>query len=135
GPCFPDGLQLFTHRDRSILRPRKGVVIEENLFEIWKHLPRALELGRYVLGTASAPRVPADCLRPQTERAKRRTASRGVERNEWVEQERNVVLSDIQIALVNVGRERQRIQIVKRRAIGVMHDAVVLLEAHSLNVL
>src|SRR5262250_3408494 len=49
-------------------------------------------------------------LRPQAERAQRRTSARSVKRDERVQQEGNVVVLDLEVALVNIGGKRQRIQ-------------------------
>src|SRR5205807_3199651 len=128
-------LQLFTNRDGSVLGPSECVIIKENFFEVWEKSPRVFDFGRDVLGTARSPRMPADGLRPKTKRAKRRTASRCIEGDIRIQQERNVVLRDIEITLVNVGCKRQRIQIVKRRAIRVVNYAAVLAEACALDLL
>ena len=51
-----------------------------------------------------------------------------------MQQERHVVALDLQIPLVNVRRKRQRIQIVKRSPVGIVNEAAVFAEAHTLNV-
>ena len=64
----------------------------------------------------------AERLRPQAERALRRTATRGVQRDVRVEQERNVVAARIEVALVDVDDVRQRIEIGDCRAVGIVND-------------
>ena len=95
-------LQLFTHGDRAVLRPRERVIIEENLLKIGKLLPRSFDFCGDVLGTACPPGVPADRLRPQAERAQRRTAARGVERDVRIEQEGHVIPGYVEVPLVYV---------------------------------
>ena len=70
-------------------------------------------------------------LRPQAEGAERRAAARGVERNERVEQERNVVARDIEIALVDLGDPGQRIEVFDGGAFGIVDDLAVLAEADA----
>ena len=70
-------------------------------------------------------------LRPQAEGAQRRAAARGVEGDERVQQERNVVARDVQIALVDLGHPGQRVQIFDGRPFRVVDHAAVLAEAHA----
>ena len=94
-------------------------------------------------------------LRPQAERAHRRAAARGVERDERIQQERNVVAREVEIALVDLGDPGQLIQILDERrlpglwtmlpslaeadagqlferlALGVVGDLVIELAAHD----
>ena len=76
----------------------------------------------------------AQSLRPQAERALRRTAARGVKRDVGVQQERHVVTGHVEIALVNVGDVRKRIQILNLRRIRIVHDLAVLQEGNAGNV-
>src|SRR5262249_51706414 len=52
-------------------------------------------------------------LRPQTKRAERRTAARRVKSHIRMKQEWNVVSLDREVAFVNLGRERQLIEIFR----------------------
>ena len=65
-------------------------------------------------------------LRPQAERTLRRTAARRVERDERVQQKRHVVAAHVEIALVNIGHVRQRVQVLNLRTVGIMYDAAIL---------
>ena len=68
----------------------------------------------------------AQRLRPQAEGALSRTAARGVKRHIRIQQERNVVFRDVQIALVDLGDVGQRIQILNLRSVRIVDDLVVL---------
>ena len=74
---------------------------------------------------------PLKRLRPQAERTLRRAAARGVERNKRVQQKRNVVARYVEIALVNFGDVRQRVQILNLRSVGIVHDLSVLQVRHA----
>ena len=50
-----------------------------------------------------------------------------------MQQERNVVLRDIQVALVDVGDPGQRVEILDLRAVGIVHDLAVLAVADAEN--
>ena len=62
----------------------------------------------------------AERLRPQAERALRRTAARGVQRDEWIEQEWHIVATRIDVALIHIYHVRQCIEIGHCRAVGVV---------------
>ena len=94
-------------------------------------LERVAHFVGHVVGGAQPPAVAGVRLRPQAEGAQRRAAARGVERNERVQQERNVVARDVEIALVDLGDPGQRVQILDGRAFGVVDDAAVLAEADA----
>src|ERR1700736_214282 len=74
-------------------------------------------------------------LRPQTERTLRRTAARGVERNIRIQQERNIVAAKVEIALVNLRRPRQLVQVLNRWSLGIVLEASVLAEDRTSNFL
>ncbi len=75
-------------------------------------------------------------LRPHAERAQRRAPARRIERNVRVQKERHVVALNLQIALVNIGRKRQRVQLlgVQLRTRRVVDDFAFLAitDAHDL---
>src|ERR1700736_3421114 len=77
----------------------------------------------------------AQRLRPQTERTLRRTAARGVERDERLQQERDVVARDVEIALVNFSDVGQRVKILNLRSVGSVLDLSVLQEGNPGNLL
>ena len=64
-------------------------------------------------------------LRPQTERALCRAAARGVQRDERIEQERHVVATRIDVALVHIHHVRQSIEIGHCRTVGVVQYLAV----------
>ena len=64
-------------------------------------------------------------LRPEAEGAQRRATARRVERNERIEQERDVVARDIEIALVSLGHPRQRIEVLDGGAFGIVDHLAV----------
>src|SRR5262249_48892283 len=69
-------------RDRLGARPivGEGIVIEEELLDLWEIMPRQPDLLDDMPDTAHAVPVPADGLRPQAERAFRSAAAAGIER-------------------------------------------------------
>src|ERR1700760_2801922 len=71
------------------------------------------------------------CLRPQAESTHRRTAARGVHRDERVQQERNVVIPDVEIAIVNLRDPGERVEILDHRRIGIVYDGAVFPEARA----
>ena len=84
-----------------------------------------------VVGGTRAPSVAGNRLRPHAEGAQSRAAARGVERNERMQKKRNVVILDLQVALVDVGGERERVEFfgVELRARGVVNDLAVLADS------
>ena len=63
-----------------------------------------------VISRPDAPRVAGQGLRPQTERAERGTSARRIERDIRMEQKRNVVVLDGEIAFVDLCGERQSVE-------------------------
>src|SRR5271157_3989633 len=64
----------------------------------------------------------AECLRPQAERALRRTAARRVKRDEWIKQERHVVATWINISFIHVHHIRQGVEVVYGWTIRIVDD-------------
>jgi hypothetical protein len=94
----------------------------------------AFHLGGHVVGRALAPGVAAQRLRPQAEGALRRAAARGVERDKRMQQERHVVLGDVEVAGVDLGRPGHLVELLRRdlRTVGiVLDDAVLVLVADA----
>ena len=85
----------------------------------------------HVVGRTQPPAVAGMGLRPQAEGAQRRAPARGVERNEGIQQERDVVAGDIQVALVSLGHPRQLVEILDGRAFRDCGPLPVLAEAHA----
>ena len=73
-------------------------------------------------------------MRPQTECALRGAAARGVKRHIWVQQERHVVASNIEIPLIDICDMRQCIEILDLRTVRGVHNRTVLAigNAHNL---
>src|SRR5882724_1792985 len=84
--------------------------------------------------SSDLPCVSAGGLRPQTECALCGTAARRVQRNVGIEQEWNVITAYVQIAVVNVGHVRQRVQILQLRTIGGVCDYAIFPVGNSQNV-
>ncbi len=72
-------------------------------------------------------------LRPEAERALRRAAAGGVERNVGMQQKRHVVILDVEIALVDFGDMRQRVEILNLRSVGIVHDFSILQKRNAGN--
>src|SRR5215472_17293637 len=79
--------------------------------------------------------MPGNRLRPHAEGAERWTAACGVERNERMKQEGHVVALDLQIALIDITREWERIQffLVQLGPLRVVHDLAVFSIANAQN--
>ena len=118
--------QLIRKLDGARLAVVEGVVVEEDFLEAGEVLERVLALGRDIVGRSQAPAMAGMRLRPQAERAHGRTAARGVKRDERIQQKRNVVAPEIQVALVDFGHPGQLIQILDDAAFRVVDDLAVL---------
>jgi hypothetical protein len=74
----------------------------------------------------------ADSLRPQAEGAQRRAATaRGIKRDVWMQQKRDVILRDIKVTLVDLGSEWQCIEILEEWSRRIMDNLASMLEAHT----
>ena len=131
GPGEVERLELLAELDGALLAVVEGIVVEEDFLDLRELLERVADFVGDVVGGAQAPAVAGVRLRPQAEGAHRRAAARGVERNERVEQERNVVARDVEIALVDLGDPGQRVQIFDGGAFGIVDDLAVLAEADA----
>src|ERR1035441_1298988 len=80
----------------------EGFAAEEEFLDVGEELLGVGHLRGNVVGGALAPGVAAQRLRPQAEGALRRAAARGIERHKRVQQERHVVLGDVEVASVNL---------------------------------
>ncbi len=69
--------------------------------------------------------MPADGLRPQAEGAVRFAAAAGVQRHVGVQQVADEVILDPQVALVDLGDERQLVHVLQHRAVLVVLDHAV----------
>jgi len=127
-------LQLGAQFDGAGLLQVKGVVIEEKFFYVRPVLFRLGHFSCDVVGGTLAPRMSAERLRPEAEGALRRASARGVERHKGMQQKRHVIAPDIQVAPVHIGHVRQRVQILNRRTVGIVHDDAVLAIRNAQNV-
>ena len=91
GPGQPERLQLCAQLDGARLLDVEGVVVEEKFFHVGPEFLGLRHLGGHGVGGTLAPRMSAQSLRPQAERTLRRASARGVQRDERIKQERNVV--------------------------------------------
>src|SRR5262249_10554344 len=121
-----------------------------------KQPKRLTDLARDVIAGTDTPRMAGKSLRPQTERAKRRTTPRRVESHVGVKEKRNVVFLDDEVAFVHLRSERQLIEIFRlqlrprrvqanaavvavtgacnpaeRFAVGELHDGVIELAGYD----
>ena len=120
GPGELQRLELAAQLDGALLAVVEGIVVEEDLLDVGELLEGVAHFVGHVVGRAQAPAVAGMGLRPQAEGAQGRASARGVERNERVQQERDVVAGDIEIALVGLGDPGQRVQVLDGRAFGVV---------------
>ena len=118
-------LQLFAKLDGARLLNVEGVVVEEEFLHPGPVLHGLLHFGGNGVRRALAPRVSAERLRPEAEGTLRRASTRGVERDERIEQERHVVLAGIDVALVNVNHIGQRVEVRHGRTIGIVNHGAV----------
>src|SRR5208283_1521425 len=81
-----------------------------------------------VVGRARAPGVPGNSLGPHAESAEGGAAARGVERDVRVQEERNVVALDLQIAFVDIGGKGKRIEFrgMQLWLRGIVNNAAIL---------
>src|SRR5215510_13669038 len=102
----------------QVLHPRpsvgQGVVVEEDLSDLWKVLGRSLHLADDILRTAHTVGVPAHRVGPQTERTARATSPTGIEGDEGIERFADLVVLDAQVAPVHIDDPRQRFHIRER---------------------
>ncbi len=132
-PRNAERLQLLAELDGAHLLNVERVVVEEEFLHFREVLLRPFHLGRNIISRPLAPRMPAQGLRPQAERALRRAAARGVKRDVRMQQERHVVARHVHVALVDLGGPGHRIQVFDLRAVGVVDDLAVYLVADAEN--
>ncbi len=95
-------LQLAAQLNRARLLVIEGVVVEEDLLEAGKVFESPAALVHDIVGRTQAPAMARVGLRPEAERALSRTAARRVERDIRIQQKRDVIAPEIQIALINL---------------------------------
>ncbi len=146
--------QLRANFQSARLAVVEGVVVEEDFLQAREVLQRELHFIGDVGGRPQSPAVSGMRLRPQTKRAHGRAAARGVEGNIRIQQKRDIVFAEIQVALVDLGHPRKLVQILdgwalgivdvdsvlavtdarklaQRRALGVVGDLVIELAPHD----
>ncbi len=111
GPGDAERLELGAELDGARLLDVEGVVVEEELLDVGEVLLGPLHLGGDVVGGTLAPGMAGEGLRPEAEGALGGAAARGVERDVGVKQERDVVLGDVHVALVDLGGPGHRIEV------------------------
>ena len=114
--------QLARDRLRARQVVGEGVVVEEEFPHLREIAPRQRDLLRHMARRAHPVAMPAHRLRPQAERAARLAAAPGVERHVRMQQIADEVVLDAQVALVDLGDERQRVHVLEDRAVLVVHD-------------
>ena len=133
GPLEFQRLEFLAQIDGAILADVEGIVVEENFLHLREIFESLLDFPHDVVDRTRAPGMAGNGLRPHTEGAHRRAAARGVEGNERVQQKRHVVVFDLQVALVDVGGEGQRVELcgVKLRTRRVVNDLAVFAKADA----
>ena len=116
GPGEIQRLQLLAKLDGALLAVVEGVVVEEDFLHL-----REASRGRSGTSFAtssderSRQRWP-ECVCGHRQKVHmRRAAARGVQRDERIQQERDVVARDVEIALVDLGDPGQLVQILDGR--------------------
>src|SRR5882724_5967905 len=130
-PGHIERLELGAQLDGAGLLDVEGIVVEEYFAEIW---PVFLYLGHlqgYAISGALAPRMPTEQLRPQTEGALCRASARRIEGQVWIEEERNVVLAHIEVALVNVDHVGKGIQVLDGGTVWIVNALSIFQERDS----
>ena len=113
GPREVQRLQLLAQLDGALLFVVEGVVVEEDLLQAGE-VSQRLACTSLAMSSvrAQAPAMARVRLRPQAERAHGRAAARRVERNERVQQERNVVAPEVEVALVDLRHPGQLVEVL-----------------------
>ena len=111
--------------DRLGARPvvGKGVVVEKEFLDLREIALRQPDLLDHMRDAAHPVAVPADGLRPQAEGAFRAAAAPGIERQIRVLQIADEIILDLEVALVDLGDERQLVHVLEHRPRPVVHDA------------
>ena len=112
--------EALRDRDGALRVGRERVVVEEELLHVGEVPLEALALLEHVLDAARAVAVAGRHLRPQAERAARRAAAARVERHVRVLAVGAVVLLVVEVARVDVGRERQGVQLLGGERLGLV---------------
>src|SRR5579875_2751997 len=100
----------------------KGVVVEEKLAHLREVVPGKLDLFDDVRDAAHAIAMAANGLRPEAEGATRLAAAARVDRDVGMLQIADEVVLDLQVALIDLGDERQLIHVLKGRALAIVDD-------------
>src|SRR5207302_4369120 len=112
-PAETKGFELLREFEHAVFADVERIVVKEKFFGLREQFQRLADLFRDIIGGAHAPGVAGKRLRPQTKRAEGRAASRGIERYVGVEEKRNVVVLDLEVALVHGSGERQPVQVFR----------------------
>src|ERR1700676_442552 len=111
GPLKFQRLEFLAQFNGTILTDVEGIVIEENFLHLREVTDGVFNFLDNVVDGTYAPGVAGDGLRPHTESAKGRATARSVEGDERIQEKRNIVIFDLQIALVDVCSERERVEL------------------------
>ena len=125
---------------RDLTRARRvggeGVVVEEELLHLGEAALQLRDFVQHVAHAAHPVGVAGGHLRPEAEGAARRTAAPRVERHVGVLAVGAVVLEVVEVALVYLGDEGERVELLggERRRLLVVHHRAVLAVADALHV-
>ncbi len=121
-------LQFAAELDGAGLLIIERVVVEEDLFEAGEIVQHPSTFVGDVVRRAQAPAVAGMGLRPEAEGTHGWTAARRIQRDEWVQEERNVVIAEIEIALVDLRCPGKLIQVFNDARLGSVNETSVFTE-------
>ena len=106
GPAKAKGLELPAQVQDAVLADIKSIIVKEELLGLGEQFQSLADFFHHVIRGANAPGVAGQRLRPQTKRAECRAAARCVKCHVRMEEKRNVVILDHQVALVHRSGKR-----------------------------
>ena len=112
GPAQAQRAHLLGDGPRPFRVRGERVVVEEDLLHAGKEAAHLLHFFDHVAYRARAVGMPGRHLRPEAERTAGRTPAAGIERDVGILAVRAVVFAEVQVAGVDVGDERQSVQLV-----------------------
>src|ERR1700722_3570867 len=122
GPLKFQGLELGAKIEDAVLADVESVVIEENFFHLREIFDGLFYFTGHVFRGTGALRMAGNRLGPHAESAQRRTAAGSIKGHVRIQEERYVVALNLQVALVNICGEGQRVefrgvQLLARRSV------------------
>src|SRR5712672_155209 len=136
GPAEFQWLEFAAQFEDAILANVERIVVEENFLHLRKIFDGLLHFASHIVRGTHTPGVSGNGLRPHAESAQRGTATSGIERDEGMQQKWDVIVFNLEVALVNVGGKRKGVQLggVQLRALRVVYDPAILAITDAQNV-